>query len=173
MLGDYERHDDDHAWHRLERGEITAEEFWNDLVARAEAEGHPIDLADTLRSFAGGIAVHDDMLTFARSLRPAYKTAVLTNNVKEYAGAWREWIDADGSFDVIVDSSELGMRKPEPRIFAYACAALGVDAGDCVFLDDHPANVAAARDAGLVAIHVDDHDSALAELRAALGERDL
>jgi len=172
MLGDYGSMDAAHPWHRLERGEMTLGDFWTDLVVRAEAEGTPVVLGDLLRSFGSGIEPHAEMLAVARRLRPGYRTAILTNNVREYGDFWRELVDADESFDHVLDSSDLGMRKPEPQIFLHACEVVGIEPTEGVFLDDHPDNIAGAEAVGLHAIHVADHEGAieaLAELLASDG----
>jgi epoxide hydrolase-like predicted phosphatase len=164
MLGDY-ADDTDHAWHRLERGEITMREYGEDLMARAAATGTQIDLA-SLRSFNEGLAARPEMVARITELRAAgYRTAVVTNNVKELGSHWRSLVDVDALFDLVVDSCEVGMRKPNPAIFRHTLEQLGgIDSGDAVFLDDHPANVAGARLAGLHAILVDDPAVALREL---------
>ena len=78
-------------------------------------------------------------------------------------------VPVDELFDVVVDSSAVGMRKPNPAIFHHALELLGgVPPSEAVFLDDSPGNVAGARRAGLHAIHVDELDDALAELDALL-----
>jgi len=98
-----------------------------------------------------------------------YRTALLTNNVKEGSDTWRSLVPVDDLFDVVVDSSSVGMRKPDPRIFALTLERLGgIEAGRAVFLDDHPGNVEGARRAGLTAILVADPADAVAELDALL-----
>ena len=106
-----------------------------------------------------------------------YKTGLVTNNVKEASGQWRAIVPVEDLFDAIVDSSEVGMRKPNPAIFLHALDLLGgVAPASAVFLDDAPGNVAGARRAGLHAILVDPADRAgaideLDELLAAGGDR--
>lgn len=168
LLGDYGATDNAHPWHRLERGEITTQEFWADLIVRADEAGTPIELAPFLRAFAGGVRTHDTMLETARGLRPEYRTAIVTNNVREFGESWRAMIAAEDSFDAIVDSSAVGMRKPEPEIYRHACALLDVEPEEAVFLDDSPSNVEGARRVGLAGILVDDHEVAISELHEML-----
>lgn len=168
LLGDYGATDNAHPWHRLERGEVTTQEFWTDLVARADAAGTPIELGAFLRAFASGVRPHDEMLATARGLRPEYRTAIVTNNVREFGESWRAMVAAEDSFDEIVDSSEVGMRKPEPEIYRHACAILGVETHEAVFLDDSPTNVEGARSVGLAGILVDDHEVAISALHEML-----
>jgi putative hydrolase of the HAD superfamily len=97
-----------------------------------------------------------------------YKTGLITNNVKEASQEWRAIVPVDELFDVIIDSSEVGMRKPNPAIFLHTLELLGVEPGRAVFLDDAEGNVDGARRAGLHAILVADPDDALLELDALL-----
>ena len=98
------------------------------------------------------------------------RTAIVTNNIREYGDAWRSQFPLDELFDAIVDSCEEGVRKPDPEIFQTALVRVGVDdASRAIFLDDFPGNVAAARAMGMHAILVgDDPTPALDELTALL-----
>jgi epoxide hydrolase-like predicted phosphatase len=168
MIGDYEL-DDDHPWHRLERGEIGIGEYLPAVMALAGEAQVELDF-NQLRGFNERITVHDAVVERVRSLRQeGYKTAVVTNNVKEASAGWRSLLPVDELFDAVVDSSDVGVRKPNPAIFAIALERLGVDdPAAAVFLDDAPGNVEGARLAGLHAILVDDVAAALAELDALL-----
>ena len=169
MLGDY-RADGDHPWHRLERGEIGLAQYGASVLERARDAGIELDFGK-LRGFNDRITVNDDVVAAARRLRAdGYRTAVVTNNVKEMAEAWRALLPVDELFDAVVDSSSIGIRKPNPAIFRHALDVLGgVAAGEAVFLDDAEGNVEGARAAGLHAIHVVDVDAALRELDRLLG----
>jgi epoxide hydrolase-like predicted phosphatase len=168
MFGDYEL-DDDHPWPRLERGEIGIGEYLPAVMALAGEAQVELDF-NQLRGFNERITVHDAVVEHVRSLRQeGYKTAVVTNNVKEASAGWRSLLPVDELFDAVVDSSDVGVRKPNPAIFAIALERLGVDdPAAAVFLDDAPGNVEGARLAGLHAILVDDVAAALAELDALL-----
>jgi epoxide hydrolase-like predicted phosphatase len=170
MLGPYDE-DTDHAWHRFERGEITAAEYGADLFARAEEANVQLDFG-SLADMMSRLEIHDVVIERIRALREAgYKIGLVTNNVKEASKQWREMVPVDELFDVIVDSSEVGMRKPNPAIFLHALELLGVAPQDAVFLDDAPGNVAGAISAGLHGILVDAADPvpALEELDVFLG----
>jgi epoxide hydrolase-like predicted phosphatase len=164
MVGDY-RTDGDHPWHRLERGEIGLAEYGAAVLDLARDAGIELDFGK-LRGFNDRITVSDEMVARVRRLRTeGYRTAVVTNNVKEMADAWRALLPVDELFDAVVDSSSVGVRKPNPAIFQHALEVLGgIAPNEAVFLDDAEGNVAGARAAGLHAIHVLDVDSALAEL---------
>jgi epoxide hydrolase-like predicted phosphatase len=89
--------------------------------------------------------------------------------VKEWGKYWKESIPLD-LFDLIVDSCDVGLRKPDPAIFHLTCDRLGVKPEAAVFLDDTRRHVEAARSIGLHAILVRDPRDALAELDAILDE---
>ena len=171
MLGDYHE-DTDHPWHRVERGEIELMEYAVDVRTRAEEAGLDLDF-NRLRNLMVDLPVHEPIVERIRALRAeGYQTALVTNNVREAGPQWREKVPLDELFDVVVDSSEVGMRKPNPAIFHHTLELLGgVPPAAAVFLDDHPGNVAGAERAGLQAILVDEVDAALAELDLLLDRR--
>jgi putative hydrolase of the HAD superfamily len=171
VFGPYD-HDTDHPWHRLERGEITLAAAREAIVALGRSEG--ID-SDPLHLFGamgrGGAGLRAEVVECARGLkRSGLATALVTNNAAEFRDYWRRSIPLDELFHHVIDSSEVGLRKPDPRIFELALAKLGVAAGSAVFLDDYPGNVAAARRIGMQGVLVgDDYAAALAELARLLG----
>jgi len=166
MLGPYDE-DTDHAWHRFERGEITAAEYGADLFARAADAQMDLDFT-SLGNMMSRLEVHDVVVERVRTLRASgYRTGLVTNNVKEASAQWRELVPVDELFEVIVDSSAVGMRKPNPAIFRHALELLGgIAPASAVFLDDAAGNVRGAEVAGLHAILVDaaDPTGALSEL---------
>jgi epoxide hydrolase-like predicted phosphatase len=164
MLGDYTT-DGDHPWHRMERGEIGFGEYLPAVMALAGEAGIELDFT-RLRGFGEKSVVHDAMVDRVRALRAeGYKTAVVTNNIREASAGWRSMLPVDELFDAVVDSCEAGVRKPDPAIFELALAQLGgLAPSSAVFLDDAPGNVEGARKAGLQTILVGDVDEALAEL---------
>jgi len=160
----------DHDWHRLETGRLTLDEFHQRLVARSEAAlGKPLDLgvyAQFLRDL--GVGIHWMVVHRVRELRAeGYRTAILTNNIKEWGRYWKESIPLE-LFDVVVDSCDVGLRKPDPDIFRLTCERLGVVPEAAVFLDDTRRHVESARSFGLQAILVRDPWAALAELDSVL-----
>jgi epoxide hydrolase-like predicted phosphatase len=123
-------------------------------------------------SAMGGSGIRQDVIDLTLRLRAdGYRTALITNNVAEFSDGWRAMIPVDDLFELVVDSSQVGMRKPNPQIFTSTLEQLGVSADESVFLDDAPGNVAAARALGMHAILVeDDHGPAFEELTRLLAE---
>jgi putative hydrolase of the HAD superfamily len=164
-----------HDWHRLEVGELTLTEWFDGVRARApEVLGTDIDMAAYLQFMADmPIGVHWPIVHRARELKADGTTiALLTNNVAEWGDNWRATIPVDELFEVVVDSSAVRLRKPDPRIYLLTCERVGVTPDAAVFLDDNHDNVAAARALGMETVQVgDDPFAAVAELDAILDRR--
>jgi putative hydrolase of the HAD superfamily len=157
------------AWARLERSEITAEVFDAEFARESAALGHEVRGADLLELLAGDIRV--EMVTALDRVRAAgLATACLTNNIVGLDGDARpELLAVMARFDVVLESSKLGVRKPEPAFYSLACERLGVAPEECVFLDDLGVNLKPAREMGMATIKVGDPAVALAELGGLLG----
>jgi len=143
---------DSNPIHALERGECAEEEFERLLAAElTHLDGRPVAAEGLLaRMFAAG-AMEAAMLDLVRSLRQAgVRTALLSNSWG--AGDYPRHLFPE-LFDVVVISSEVGMRKPEERIFRHTAGLLALQPRECVFIDDIEANVAAAEAIGLVGVH--------------------
>ncbi len=158
------------SFFRLERGEITEGEFYRDMHRRlCRHVGYevpfPDDPGDVRRRMFGALERNEPMIEAAHRIAGHYKTAILTNNVKEWKD-WRDWIEAH-VFDHIIDSSEVGMRKPEEGIYRLTCERLGVEPARAVFVDDIPTNCDGATAFGLRAIHFSSHEDVIPQLREA------
>jgi len=95
--------------------------------------------------------------------------AMLTNNVREWEPLWRSMLPVDEIFETVVDSGFVGCRKPESRIYELTLERVGHPAEACLFVDDVLVNCEGARKAGLHAVHFQDNEQAIGEIRAALG----
>jgi putative hydrolase of the HAD superfamily len=141
----------DNPVHALERGECTNEEFEAALAAQlTHVDGRPV-VPDGLlaRMFAAG-TLENAMLDLIRALRQAgLRTALLSNS---WGDDYRRDLFPE-LFDVVVISAEVGMRKPEERIFRHTAELLGLEPEECVFIDDVAANIAAAEAIGLIGVH--------------------
>lgn len=137
--------------HALERGECTTTEFEQLLAARiVNRDGRPVSPDGLLGRMFAGTAYCDPMHAAVQAARDAgVRTGLLSNSwgMDDYP---RHLFP--GLFDVVVISAEVGMRKPEERIFRHAVELLGLAPGDCVFVDDIPANIAAAEAVGMTAV---------------------
>jgi epoxide hydrolase-like predicted phosphatase len=170
LVGPYHE-DTSHPWHRLERGEISVGDWMTAVLELAEESGGEVDFG-AMEALLSTITVHTHVVDHILALRSeGYRTALITNNVREGSSQWRAMIPVDDLFEVVVDSSEVGMRKPNPAIYTHTLALLGdVDPAAAVFLDDVESNLVGARAAGLQTIFVPDPpDAALVELDTLLG----
>ena len=170
LFGSYDS-DDDHPWHRCERGELGIVETRDAILALAEAQDLHLDLFEVFKVMGGDPSIHEPMVESVRRARAAgCKTAILTNNFAEARAMWRPMLPLDELFDVVVDSSEVGMRKPNPAVYHHTLEALGgVPPSRAVFLDDYPGNVRAAEAIGMHGIVVEnDRAVAIAALDALL-----
>ncbi|MEO5724846.1 MAG: HAD-IA family hydrolase [Ilumatobacteraceae bacterium] len=161
----------DNAWARLERGDITAAEFDDAFGDESEALGHRVPGADVLALLSGEI--RDDVVELLDEVKAAgYKTACLTNNIGgEHKSSERDSTIAEimERFDVVVESSKVGVRKPEPSFYEMACRMLEVQPHECIFLDDLGINLKPAAAIGMTTIKVISGEQAIADLRNALG----
>ena len=156
VFGSYER-DTDHPWHQAERGELDLATTRDQVQALARADGYEVDLYE-LFGLMGGTVVRPDMVERTRRLKAdGYRTAMITNNVAEFREFWRPMVPLDELFDVVIDSSEVGMRKPDPRIFQLSLDQLGgIEPRRSIFLDDFLGNVMAAEALGMRGILVEE-----------------
>jgi putative hydrolase of the HAD superfamily len=160
----------EHPLYALERGEITEREF-NARLERALREqlGRDVDLSRMAQLMMDHLHPNQELFDYYRSLRErGLRLGILTNNVREWEPLWRSKLPIDEIFEDVVDSAFVGMRKPEPEIYALALSRLGVQAGECAFVDDLQVNVDAARELGFHAVHFRDTSQAIAAVDALL-----
>ena len=165
-------HDDgDHPWHRLERGEMTLEDARRALRTMAADRGYDVDPVDFLMRLARDDHQREEVVQRALAVKGrGVRTACVTNNILEFGEGWRSLVPVDELFDAVVDSCHAGVRKPDPRIYQLALDAVDATPEVAVFLDDHPANVAAAEALGIRGIVVgQDRLAAFDRLEELLG----
>lgn len=164
---------DANAWARFERSEIDADAFDLLFAEEAAALGHDIPGSEVLALLAGD--VRPRMVDALDALKgQGFTLGCITNNVKagEGAGMARHADAADvvaailARFDHVIESSKVGIRKPDPRIYAMMCEAIGVAPSRCIYLDDLGINCKPAAALGMTAIKVSDEAQALAQLGA-------
>jgi putative hydrolase of the HAD superfamily len=168
LIGSYEE-DTDHPWHQVERGEMAIADWATAVSETGRQQGIEVDFTP-LQALLGEMTLHEPIIERVRTLRTeGYRLGLITNNVREGSAVWRALVPVDELFDAVVDSSEVGMRKPNPAIYHHALELLGgVPPAEAVFLDDSPGNVVGAQRAGLHAILVEDPEAAVRALDALL-----
>ena len=162
------------AWSRLERGEIDMETFYGDFEADCLRAGLEIDARSMMQRMSEASGPRPHMLAAIAQLREAgFKVGALTNNWAHAEDSGR----GDGTrvlrdrFDVFIESSVEGLRKPDPAIYELACTRLDSAPLEMIFLDDIGGNLKPARAMGMATIKVDEPQVALDELSALVGLR--
>jgi putative hydrolase of the HAD superfamily len=169
------RNPNDNAWAKMERSEVSLEEFVELFEAEARAEGHRLDGWRVLQALSGDI--RPQMVEALRRCKAAFRIACITNNMKSGEGPGmartpdkaKAVAEIMALFEHVVESSKVGWRKPDPRIYQHACDLLGVPPKRCVYLDDLGINLKPARALGMRTIKVGDPDVAIGELEAMVG----
>jgi len=168
------RNHDHNAWARFERSELSPQEFDEAFAAETRAAGFEVSGLEVIDLLYGD--VRPSMVAALRRCKGHFVNACVTNNVNAgpgrgidhdpgRAGEWRGILDL---FDVVIESSRIGIRKPETRFFEQACEQLGIAASQAVYLDDLGTNLKPARAMGMHTIKVDDPMIAIGELESIL-----
>ena len=166
---------DSNAWARLERSELSPRDFDEVFARESEALGHRVPGADILSLLHGEI--RPEMVRAIDTVKShGYLTACLTNNVLSTpddrsapdAAKRKEIAAILERFDALIESSKVGVRKPEPRFYEIACETVGVEPSQCVFLDDLGINLKPAAAMGMKTIKVTSAAQALGELSQIL-----
>jgi putative hydrolase of the HAD superfamily len=169
------RNPDTNAWAKMERSEVTLEGFVALFEEEARQHGQELDGWRILQSLSGDI--RPQMVEALRRCKTGFRVACITNNMKhgDGPGMARSADKAQAIaaimtlFEHVVESSKVGWRKPDPRIYRHACELLGVPPERCVYLDDLGINLKPARALGMRTIKVGDPDIAIGELEAMVG----
>lgn len=169
------RNGDTNAWAKMERSEVSLEQFVALFEEEARQHGHALDGWRILQSLSGDI--RPQMVEALRRCKAAFRVACITNNMKHGEGPGMARspdkalavAEVMTLFEHVVESSKLGLRKPDPRIYQHACELLGVRPEDCIYLDDLGINLKPARALGMRTIKVGDPDAAIDELQAMVG----
>ncbi|HEV8296504.1 MAG TPA: HAD family phosphatase [Acidimicrobiales bacterium] len=167
IFGPYHE-DTDHPWHQAERGEGLVQDALDHSVAEAARHGFVFEPQALFAAMRDDGVDRTIVVDKVRELRGCgLRMSIVTNNAKEFSDAWHRLVPIE-LFDDVVDSSQVGMRKPNPAIYELALQRLSVAASHAAFLDDFLPNVVAARAVGLVGVHVEHPVAALAELDRAI-----
>jgi putative hydrolase of the HAD superfamily len=169
------RNPDTNAWAKMERSEVSLQGFVELFEEEARLQGQRVEGWKILQALSGDI--RPQMVEALRRCKAAFRVACITNNMKagegpgmarspEKAKAVAEILSL---FEHVVESSKVGLRKPDPRIYQHACDLLGVPPDRCIYLDDLGINLKPARALGMRTIKVVDPDVAIDELQAMVG----
>jgi putative hydrolase of the HAD superfamily len=158
------------AWSRLERGELSMEAFYQAFDQDCVDAGHTISARAMMERIALSAGPRPAMLeAVTRIKRRGLSVAALTNNWASEDSATRSHNDVRDHFDVFIESSVEGLRKPDPKIYRLACDRVSVTPDRAIFLDDIGANLKPARALGMTTIKVVTPEAALSELSRLLG----
>jgi putative hydrolase of the HAD superfamily len=158
---------DTNAWARIERRELTHDEFDDVFAAESEALGHRIPGRDVIGMLYGSVRP-EMVVALDTVIEAGYVTACLTNNFA--TDAHRPEVEAVmARFRHVVESSKVGVRKPEVAFYEIACEMAAVDPTEVVFLDDLGINLKPAKAMGMTTIKVTGADQAIADLEGVLG----
>lgn len=163
------------AWARFERGEVDAAAFGELFLAESTALGHAVHGREVLALISG--EVRPRMVAALKTVKTRYRIACLTNNMPHGHGPAmtgspehaKQVADVIALFELVVESSKAGVRKPEPAFYERACSLLGIRPTEAVFLDDLGINLKPAAAMGMQTIKVTDPDQALRDLGAIIG----
>ena len=162
----------ENAWAKFERSELNLDQFDVEFAKEAKALGHHVPGKDIIGLLSGDF--RPDVIEALRRIRHAgYKTGCITNNVPaNHSGSnegralyAREIMEM---FDHLIESSKIGIRKPNPRIYEMMCETLSVDPSACIYLDDLGMNLKPAKAMGMATIKVESGPQAIAELEKLL-----
>ena len=147
-------------------GKITTAEMWRQIGERLQLDAEQRwQLRD---DFFWGSRLNIELLDFARALQSQYRLAILSNAWADTRQVFSQIYDLDAIFETMIISAEVGLAKPDPRIYHLAVERLDVYPEEAVFLDDRLENIEAAQAVGLRAVHFRDNAQAIAEMRAYL-----
>lgn len=161
---------DENPLFELERGRITEQEFQRRLADALEPIlGHRPDIESFGQLLFEALEPNPGMLDLIREVRrDGFRTALLTNNVKEWEAAWRSMLPVDELFETVVDSAFVGCRKPDPRIYQLTLERVELEPEQCIFIDDMEVNIKAANELGLRGVHFRETAQARSEVHALL-----
>jgi len=166
---------DTNAWAQLESAAILVDEFDTTFADEARALGHEIRGRDVLALLSGD--VRPNMVKALEIIKQTHQVACITNNVKTGTGPGmarnaqkaQRVADVMAMFDLVVESSKVGYRKPNPKIYKFTCESIGVTPDECLFLDDLGINLKPAKAMGMRTIKVVNAENAISELENHLG----
>ena len=166
---------DNNAWAQLESSTISVDEFDELFASEAQEKGHVIRGKQVLALLSGDI--RPEMVKALRVIKETCSIGCITNNVNTGAGPGMAKSESKAEaiadimslFEIVIESSKVGMRKPDPRIYELACKEMGIDPSEAIYLDDLGINLKPARALGMSTIKVLSAGQAIDELEQQLG----
>ena len=164
----------DNAWAKFESSQISVEEFNTLFLTETTAAGHPVPGNDVIPLLGG--AVRPKMVEVLKRCKQDYQVTCLTNNANAGSGPGMaatqeradQVVEVMKIFDLVIESSKEGIRKPNPKIYELACQRIGVAANEIVYLDDLGINLKPAKTLGMTTIKVTSEAQGIADLSAVL-----
>jgi len=166
---------DSNAWAQLESSAISVDEFDELFASEAWDKGHDIRGKQVLALLSGDI--RPEMVKALRLIKETCSVGCITNNVNTGAGPGMAKSESKAEaiadimslFEIVIESSKVGMRKPDPKIYELACKEMGIEPSEAIYLDDLGINLKPARALGMSTIKVLSADQAIGELEQQLG----
>ncbi|MEH6402566.1 MAG: HAD-IA family hydrolase [Sneathiella sp.] len=167
---------DVNAWAKFERSEVSTDQFDTLFLAESTALGHPVSGNQVIQLLSGDLRPR--VIAALKKISQDYKCVCLTNNVSAGHGpGMSRTAEAQsavkgvmGLFDQVIESSKIGMRKPDPKIYEYTCREMGKNPDEILYLDDLGVNLKPAAAMGMKTIKVISEEQALTDLGHALGQ---
>ncbi|MDR3084931.1 MAG: HAD family phosphatase [Christensenellaceae bacterium] len=132
-------------WHQMGKFEITTAEFWRRV-------GFIDDPAKSELDYLNTIEMEEGFAEAAERLKSSYRLALLSNDVSQWSRFVREKYALDQHFDAVLISADVGLNKPDVRIYKMMLERLNLKGEECLFVDDRPKNLLGAREAGMLAV---------------------
>jgi glucose-1-phosphatase len=151
---------------RAQNGEIDVAQHWENVREKLMLSSREISAFQD--KFWSGDRLDKTLIDYIRSLRGSYRTALLSNAFSDLRRAIEEVWQISDAFDEIIISAEVGMTKPDQRIYWLALKRIGVQPPEAIFIDDFARNIEGAQAAGLHAIHFQNPSQARADLEQLL-----
>ncbi|MBL6692246.1 MAG: HAD-IA family hydrolase [Pseudomonadales bacterium] len=163
------------AWAQLESSQVSVDEFDELFAGEAKSKGYEIRGKQVLELLSGDI--RPEMVAALEKIRQNHAIGCITNNVNTGEGPGMARSEKKASaiaeimsmFEIVIESSKVGIRKPNPAIYELACKEMGITPEHAVYLDDLGINLKPARALGMTTIKVLNADQAFAELEEHLG----
>ena len=165
---------DSNAWAQLESSQVTVDEFDELFAQEAESKGHRVMGKDVLELLSGD--VRPEMVNALKAIKAQHQIGCITNNVNTGQGPGMakssekaaQVAEIMALFDVVIESSKVGIRKPDPEIYRMTCEQMSIQPEETIYLDDLGINLKPARALGMTTIKVLNADQALDELETLL-----